>query len=127
SFTNPRVTMSLCKSGSSTVRRAASTCSWVTLNCSVLPGRSASGRSVGAQGGVHRLLELLELVRRGAEDRGADHPLAVDHERRGKALVGLEGLLELVVPQELAVGDPVLPHEVLDLLGLARLENDPDD
>src|SRR5438093_5788571 len=126
SFTKPRLTMSLCRSGSWTVRRAASTCSWLTLNSPVLPGRSA-GRSVGGEGGVHGLLELLELVRRRAEDRGADNPLAVDHEGSRKPLVGLERLLELVVPQQLPVGNPVLSHEVLDLLGLARLENDADD
>ncbi len=31
SFTNPRVTMSLCRSGSWTARSALRTCSWVTL------------------------------------------------------------------------------------------------
>src|SRR6266571_6927141 len=126
SFTNPRVTMSLCRSGSCTVRRADSTCSCVTLNSSSFPAGSRSS-SVGGQGRVHGLLQLLELVRGRAEDLGADDALAVDDVGGGKPLVGAEGVLQPVVAEELPVGDPVLPHEVLDLRGFAGVEDHPDD
>src|SRR5512135_2708994 len=70
SFTNPRATMSLWRSGSCTPRRAERTCSFVTLTV-LTSERGASGR----QGLVDRLLQLLELRGGAAQDLGDDAAL----------------------------------------------------
>ena len=46
SFTKPRVTMSLWRSGSCTLRRAESTCSWVTLTGITSRGRRQEARAL---------------------------------------------------------------------------------
>src|SRR5512139_3176538 len=67
SFTKPRVTMSLWRSGSCTLRRAERTWSFVTLT-----GFTSKGRGSGGEGLVHGLLQLVELGRRGTEHLGHD-------------------------------------------------------
>src|SRR6185295_10825629 len=100
SFTKPRVTMSLWRSGSCTARRAARTCSWETLTVFFFLGATRARSALGGQGLVDGFLQPLELVRRGSE-HGQPYPsLGIDHERRGEPLVAPESLRHVVVAEE---------------------------
>src|SRR6185436_15828427 len=90
-------------------------------------GATRARSALDAQGLVDRLLKALELVRGAAQDGETDETVAVDDERRREPLVAPERLRQVVVAEELTVGHAVLADEVLDLLGLAGVEDDPDD
>ncbi len=119
--------MSLCRSGSWTVRRTSSTCSWETVTCSSFLEKMPIRRPRADEGLVDGLLQLLELLGRGADELQPDHPLGVDDEGGGKPAVGAEGIEQLVGAEELAVRDAVLAHEVLDLLRLPGGKDDAHD
>src|SRR6266550_1979590 len=125
SFTKPRDTMSLWRSGSRTPESAPRTSSFVMVNVSSFgAGPRVSRSAPRGQRRVDRLLEPIELVGGAPQDGQADQPLGIDHERGRKPLVPAEGLRHVVGAQELAVGDPMLAHEVLYLAGLAGVEHD---
>ena len=119
--------MSLWRSGSWTVRRASSTCSWVTLTGSSSWSDSRAIRRLDGQGLVDGLLQLLELVWAGCPGSSSRiMPLASMTNVVGKPWLAPKASAHLVVAQELAVRDAVLADEVLDLLRLAGVEDDAD-
>jgi hypothetical protein len=80
-------------------------------------GRGASG------GGAHDRPLLVAAGSHPRIDGEADETVGVDHERRREPLVAPERLRHVVVAEELTIGHAVLADEVLDLLGLAGVED----